>query len=105
MKKIKLKLTVYQVSVLGAMLVGLFNDRVFQRERELEYYVLAEFYRRYALRFVYINDRPFQLTLSEAYALYGVMRDMRWGIPHAGDTATAILWQLCPKFETKKLGK
>jgi hypothetical protein len=102
MKSIKLKLTIHQVSVLNAMLLALFNDRDFQRDRELEYYVIAEFYRRNALRFVYLTDKPFQLLLSEAYALYCVMQDMRWAIPHAGNTATAILWQLCPKFEEKK---
>jgi hypothetical protein len=100
MKKIKLKLSVAHTVGLSNMLLFLFDSRRILEDMTLEYYVLADFYRRFSLRFMYPSDKPFQLQVSEAYALYVIMESVRWPIAGAGAVATAILWQLGPKFQT-----
>jgi hypothetical protein len=102
MKKIKLQLTAGQVVILNEMLTYLFNSRKILEDLPMEYYVLAEFYQRFAGRFVCITGKPFALKLSEACALQRIMQLLRWPVRGGGDTATAILWQLSPKFECKK---
>jgi hypothetical protein len=84
------------------MLNYLFNSRRILADMPLEYYVIADFYRRFSLRFMYISDKPFQLQVSEAYALWHIMEVVMWPVPGGGGVATAILWQLSSKFNTGK---
>ena len=102
MKKIKMTLSVGQIVLLNQMLACLFNSRRILADLPLEYYVLGEFYQRFASRFVCLTDKPFSLKVSEAVALQRIMQWIQWPIRGAGDTATAILWQLSSKVGAKK---
>jgi hypothetical protein len=50
----------------------------------------------------YLMGNPIGYFSSLTLALFVVMQQVRWPVPGAGVVATAILWQLGPKFCTKE---
>jgi hypothetical protein len=102
MKKIKLNLSSNQQRILSDMLQFVVLRDEVRAMYPTEYYVLMEWYRRQASRFLFINAKPFLLLPSQACALWRLMSAQLWMKPF-DQVATAILWQLDRRFAGEKL--